>query len=55
MLGEDHTLTLGTLGNLGVVYRRLENYEKAMEYYERASDGKEKTMGKTHPDTLATV
>ena len=34
VLGEDHKSTLATLNNLGVVYRRLENYEKALEYYE---------------------
>ena len=30
-------------------------YEKALEYYERALKGREKTLGKTHPDTLSTV
>ncbi|GMH61552.1 hypothetical protein TL16_g03280 [Triparma laevis f. inornata] len=37
------------------VYRNLGNYEKALEYYERALKGSETTMGKTHPQTLATV
>ena len=33
----------------------MKDYEKALEYYERALKGKEKTLGKTHPNTLSTV
>ena len=56
MLGEDHTDTLGTVGNLGAVYDvGLKNFGKALEYYERALKGQERTLGKNHPDTLGTV
>ncbi|GMH57950.1 hypothetical protein TrLO_g7276 [Triparma laevis f. longispina] len=44
-----------TLNNLGSVYDDLKNYEKAFEYYEKDLKGSEKTLGKNHPDTLATV
>ena len=44
-----------TVNNLGIVYCELKDYEKALEYYERALKGKEKTLGKTHPDTLTAV
>ena len=43
------------MNNLGTVYDDLKDYEKALEYYERALKGKEKTLGKTHPQTLMTV
>ena len=36
VLGEDHKDTLGTFNNLGIIYFSLENYEKALEHYERA-------------------
>jgi len=55
VLGEDHKKTLGSLNNLGTVYHKMKDYEKALEYYERALKGREKTLGKTHPDTLNTV
>ena len=46
----------GGLGNnLGVVYHNLKDYEKALEYYERALKGNEKMLGKMHPETLMTV
>jgi len=40
VLGGGHPDTFGTLNNLGVVYRELGNYEKALEYRERALKGK---------------
>ncbi|GMH48273.1 hypothetical protein TL16_g00253 [Triparma laevis f. inornata] len=52
--GEDHRLTLMTMGNLGAVYFALKS-EKALEYYERALKRSEKLMGKNHPDTLSTM
>ena len=54
-LGEDHKKTLGTVGKLGIVYKKLKEYDKALEYYERALKGSEMMMGKTHPSTLGTV
>ena len=55
MFGEDHNDTLRTLNNLGTVYQRLGNCEKALKNYERALKGKEGLMGKNRPDTLDTV
>lgn len=55
MLGKDHKKTLDTLNKLGVVYRALGNYEKALECLERALTGYEKLLGKNHPGTLGTV
>ncbi|GMI13134.1 hypothetical protein TrLO_g9182 [Triparma laevis f. longispina] len=36
VIGEDHKDTFASLANLGTVYVGLKNYEKALEYYERA-------------------
>ncbi|GMH73425.1 hypothetical protein TL16_g06186 [Triparma laevis f. inornata] len=36
VLGEYHKDTLGTLSNLGAIYTKLENYEKALECFKRA-------------------
>ena len=33
----------------------MKNYEKALEYYERALQGFEKMLGKNHPSTLRSV
>ena len=56
LLGEDHRHTLATLSNLGIIYDEgLKNYEKALEYYERALKEKETTLGKNHPITLHSV
>ncbi|GMH57474.1 hypothetical protein TrLO_g15153 [Triparma laevis f. longispina] len=47
----------GVVTKKGVVdgIKNLKNEEKALEYYGRALEGKERTMGTNHPDTLATV
>ena len=55
ILGEDHKDTLMTVHNLGNVYQNSKDYEKSLECYERALKGSEKTLGKTHPDTLGIV
>ena len=47
-------LILTTFRDLGEVYSTL-NYEKSLKYYERALKGQEKTLGKSHPNTLETV
>ena len=52
------TLVLGTLDrlkNMGHKYYSQGDYAKALEWYHRALDGQEKTLGRDHPDTLATV
>jgi tetratricopeptide (TPR) repeat protein len=37
------------------VFRSQGEYQKAQEWYQRALDGFEKTLGKDHPDTLDTL
>jgi len=37
------------------VFNRQWEYEKALEWHQRALDGKEKTLGKDRPSTLDTV
>ncbi|GMI01044.1 hypothetical protein TrLO_g484 [Triparma laevis f. longispina] len=39
VLGEDNKDALGTLMSLGIVYKELKNFEKRLEYYERALKG----------------
>ncbi|GMH54520.1 hypothetical protein TrST_g12175, partial [Triparma strigata] len=50
--GED-----GEEGKLSLLdaYHELEEYDMALEYYERALKGSEKAMGKNHPYTLMTM
>jgi tetratricopeptide (TPR) repeat protein len=40
---------------MAIVFYNQGQYEKALEWYGRALDGKEKTLGKDHPSTLDTV
>ncbi|GMH66801.1 hypothetical protein TrLO_g12754 [Triparma laevis f. longispina] len=40
---------------LALVYDDLKNYKKALEYYKRALEGKERTLRKTHSETLMAV
>jgi tetratricopeptide (TPR) repeat protein len=37
------------------VFDNQGQYEKALEWYRRALEGREKTLGKDHPSTLHTV
>jgi tetratricopeptide (TPR) repeat protein len=37
------------------VFDNQGQYDKALEWYGRALDGEEKSLGKDHPDTLTTV
>ncbi|KAL7269137.1 hypothetical protein RUND412_008210 [Rhizina undulata] len=66
-LGKDHPDTLNTLNNMASVfsnqgqydealeYYHQGQYDEALEYYQRALAGREKALGKDHPDTLNTV
>ena len=40
---------------MAIVFQDKGDYEKALEWYQRALDGHEKTLGKNYPDTLITV
>lgn len=48
-LGPDHTSTLNTVNNLGALYGRQGELDKAEEIYERALQGNEKALGPVHP------
>ncbi|KAH8884109.1 TPR-like protein [Thozetella sp. PMI_491] len=43
-----------TVHNMGVLVERRGLYEEAVQLYERALFGREKTLGKAHPDTKRT-
>jgi len=53
--GPEHTSTLDTVNNLGILYRNQGKLVEAEEMYQRALDGKEKTWGPEHTSTLDTV
>jgi tetratricopeptide (TPR) repeat protein len=54
-LGPDHTLTLDTVNNLGVLYADQGKLAEAEQMYLRALAGKEKALGPDHTSTLSTV
>jgi hypothetical protein len=51
----NHPDTLNTVHNVGSVFNKHGEYGKALERYQRALDGREKTLGMDHPDTLDSV
>ena len=51
----DHTSTLRTVNNLGVLYKSQGKLAEAEEMYSRALKGKEKALGADHTSTLDTV
>ncbi len=53
--GPDHTSTLDTVNNLGLLYADQGKLVEAEEMYQRALDGKEKAWGPDHTSTLDTV
>ena len=53
--GPDHTETLHTVNNLGILYADLGKLEQAEQMYKRALAGKEKTWGPDHTSTLTAV
>ena len=54
-LGPEHTSTLTTVGNLGLLYSDQGKLEQAEQMYERALRGEEKAVGPEHTSTLNTV
>ncbi|KIJ39529.1 hypothetical protein M422DRAFT_110290, partial [Sphaerobolus stellatus SS14] len=54
-LGPNHTSTLTTVNNLGLLYSQLGQLEKAERMYEWALAGFERALGPNHTDTLTTV
>ncbi|KAJ5335793.1 uncharacterized protein N7506_005729 [Penicillium brevicompactum] len=54
-LGPDHTSTLSTVNNLGLLYSDQGKLKEAKEMYQRALAGYEKAVGPDHTSTLDTV
>src|SRR5947199_3589480 len=54
-LGPDHTSTLDTVNNLGILYVNQGKLAEAEQMYQRALAGKEKALGPDHTSTLDTV
>ena len=50
-LGPDHTSTLDTVNNLGILYSDQGKLKEAEEMYQRALAGKEKALGPDHDRT----
>jgi tetratricopeptide (TPR) repeat protein len=54
-LGPEHTSTLATVNNLGILYRDQGKLAQAEQFYLRALAGKEQALGPEHKSTLDTV
>lgn len=54
-LRPNHPDTLAIVHRLGIAFNDLGEYEKALEYFQRALEGREKALGKDHRQTLAAV
>ena len=48
-LGRDHTSTLNTVNNLGILYADQGKLDKAKEMYQRALQGQEKRFESDYP------
>ena len=55
MLGPDHALTMATLNNLAIVYRKQGLYARAEPLYERAMTSRDRALGQGHPLFAETV
>ncbi|EHK49666.1 hypothetical protein TRIATDRAFT_280830 [Trichoderma atroviride IMI 206040] len=53
--GPEHSSTLETVVNLGLLYYEQDRFREAEAMYERALQGQEKVLGPEHPATLITV
>jgi tetratricopeptide (TPR) repeat protein len=51
-LGTEHTSTLQTVDNLGVLYQNQGKLAEAEQMFERALQGREKALGAEHASTL---
>ncbi|MCL1876024.1 MAG: tetratricopeptide repeat protein [Synergistaceae bacterium] len=54
VLGEEHMETARSYFNIGVLYNKISNYEKAHEHYDKALHICEKLIGEEHPNIAAT-
>jgi tetratricopeptide (TPR) repeat protein len=53
--GLEHSKTLDTVNNLGILYWKLGRLDEAEKMYQRALQGYEKAWGSEHTSTLSTV
>jgi tetratricopeptide (TPR) repeat protein len=53
--GPEHTSTLDTVNNLGLLYDDQGKLDEAEQIYQRALQGYEKAWGLEHTSTLGTV
>ncbi len=54
-MGKEHPDTATTYNNIAGVYYAQGEYEKALEWYDRALKIYEKVFGKQHPHTIKIV
>lgn len=52
--GEDSLSAAVILNSMGMLYKKQNKFERAIDAYERALKIREKEMGEGHPDSLAT-
>jgi Tfp pilus assembly protein PilF len=50
--GPDHTSTLNTVNNLGLLYADQGKLAEAEQMYQRALDGYQRSKGPNHPNTV---
>jgi hypothetical protein len=55
VLGAEHSDTLTSVGNLGLVLERQGKYEEAEAMHRRALEVVEKVLGRDHPSTLISI
>ena len=53
-LGKEHLDTASAYHNVGIFYNSITDYKKALEFYGRALEIREKVLGEEHPDTART-
>ncbi|PAV12059.1 hypothetical protein ASJ81_07905 [Methanosarcina spelaei] len=54
-LGPENPSVATALNNLAGLYKRMGEYEKALQLYQRTLDIREKTLGSQHPDFATTL
>ena len=55
LFGERHPDTATALNNVGFAYGHKGDYERALEYYERALKIRMDLFGERHPDTATAL
>ncbi|MCH8147087.1 MAG: serine/threonine protein kinase [Planctomycetes bacterium] len=54
-LGDDHTDTLISISNMGLLLRVMGKYEEALSYGREALEGSRRVLGDDHPNTLNSI